>query len=136
MYEKKISIFDIEDKLLINKTHQYIKLFCIIFAFALVSLVLLEKEHYYENIIEFINDDTAVIIVDKKSINIIKEREKILLGDLLSSYSINKIEESDKNYIVSINIKEKVNIYTNKYRISFEKEKIIEYIIKILKGEL
>ena len=136
MYEKKISIFDIEDKLLINKTHQYIKLFCIIFAFALVSLVLLEKEHYYENIIEFINDDTAVIIVDKKSINMIKEREKILLGDLLSSYSINKIEESDKNYIVSINIKEKVNIYTNKYRIFLGKEKIIEYIIRILKGEL
>ncbi len=113
----------------INKRYLLITV-CIIF-FILIILFRVEKNNYYENLIMMENE--IIIVVDKNYINEIKSKKEIIIGDINFNYSINKIEKKNNLYFLSIKIvPETETIRENTYRILLGKEKIIDYIIRII----
>ena len=126
-------IFNPEQIEIIMVNQRYLKIFGITVFFLIVSLFLLSKNYYYENVM-IIKDDKVLLVVDKKIINDITKKSKIIVNDISSNYSINNIiSDGDICYI---DIKLETNIINNqnmKYKIFLRKERMIEYFIRIIK---
>ena len=125
------NIFD-DDKIFLKKINKkYLLITIFILFFILILLFQVEKNNYYENIIMMENE--KIIVVDKNYINEIKSKKEIIIGDINFNYSINKIEKKNNLYFLSIKIvPETETISENTYRILLGKEKIIDYIIRII----
>ncbi len=112
-------------------------LWFIILLFLLFSLLLfIKKSHYYENIIQSMGDNKAIMIVDKKYINLIKNKKNIIIKDLEVDYNIEKIEENENNYLLYIQFEMEIVFNDiSKYKVFLEKESILEYFIRIIKED-
>lgn len=102
----------------------------------LFVLLIIRKNYYYINSISFTGDNTGVIIVDKDRINNVKEINKMILGDMVISYNVEKILEKDDVYLLDVKFEEGLEVNTNIYKVVLFKENILEYIIRIMKGDL
>jgi len=102
----------------------------------LFVLLIIRKNYYYINSISFTGENTGVIIVDKSRINDIKEINKMILGDMVISYNVEKILEKDDVYLLDVKFEEELEVNTNIYKVVLFKENILEYIIRIMKGDL
>ncbi len=112
-------------------------LWFIILLFLLFSFLLfIKKSHYYENIIQSMGDNKAIMIVDKKYINLIKNKKNIIIKDLEVDYNIEKIEENENNYLLYIQFEMEIVFNDiSKYKVFLEKESILEYFIRIIKED-
>ena len=126
------SIFNYEKKSIKRLNKFYLIVLIVITIIIILTLLTAERDYYYENIISLI-DNKIVLIVEKKHINDIKNSKKILVNGIESSYSINKITPEKEVCLIDISLKPNIAIDKNyKYKILIRKEKIIEYIIRII----
>lgn len=108
----------------------------IILAFLIIiSLLVIKKNYFYINSIAFTSSNTGMIVVDNSRINDLKKINQIIVGDMVVNYNIEKIEETDDVYLVDIKFNEELKINENIYKVFLFKESILEYIIRVMKGD-
>ena len=134
MYEKKINIFNDEDRKIYNIAFKYNFMFFVILLMIVFSLILWKKDYYYQNIINFLDNKKALIFVNKDYIKEVTSKNSLLINNIDFKYNINKIEEKEDGYILSIDFNKEINIKTNLYKILLRKESLLEYIVRIMKG--
>ena len=135
MYEKKINIFNDSDRELVSNAFKYNICFFTIMIIIIMMLVFIKKECYYQNIISFIDENNANIIVNKENIDIIKNHNELLLNDLSIKYNIDNIKENDDYYLLKIHFDIGINSSQNIYKIYLNNEPLIKYIIRVIGGK-
>ncbi len=127
------SVFNIDD-LEIKKTN---KKYLIIFVFLMIVLImflLIKKNKYYVNSFTII-DKKIALLVENDRIDDVKENNKIIINNIMCNYSIKKIESVDNSFIVYIKIDVIIdNLSSGKYMINLGKERLFEYVIRIIKN--
>ena len=124
-----------EDYLLYEKIIKCNGIFCILIII-LMGLLFIKKDYYYQNVITFVDKENAIIVVDKKMINKIKESKELIIHVMILKYNVNKIEEKEDLYLVSIHFNVELDIpNAMTYHVFLDKECIIRYILRIMKGE-
>ena len=124
-------IFDVDKNRIMEVNKKYMVTMIIIVLFVIALLYFFKKDCYYENKITNVGDN-VVLIVEKEMINDIKNNKKIIIDGILNDYSINRIESLQDICFVYIKIDYK-NINDNTYRIYLGKERVLDYIVRILK---
>ena len=121
------------DKLEINMVNKkYLIVFCFLIIL-LVIILLIKKDYYYENNL-ILGDERIILLVDKDKINEVKNKKKVLINEIESDYSINKIIDEENVCYVDIKLYTNItNISNQKYKILLGKETIFEYIIRIIR---
>lgn len=100
----------------------------------LIMVFTIKKDYYYENIITQ-SDTSIILLAHKNMVNIIKRNKSILVNDIESDYSINKIVDGKNICYIDINLKTNIlNIYNLEYKIFLGKETIFEYLIRIIRN--
>ena len=135
MYEKKINIFNDIDRKIFNIAFKYNIIFLIVLLIVVFTLVLWKKDYYYENIINFIDNKSALIVVNKKNINMVNNNKTLLLNNMEIKYYIDKIEERENDYILTIHFDNDIVTKTPIYKILLKKESLLEYVIRIIIGD-
>lgn len=135
MYEKRINIFNDMDRKIYGVTCKYTVIFLVILLINIFTLVLWKKDYYCENIINYIDNTNAVIVVAKNHFNYVNNSNKLWLNDGEFIYHIDKIEERDDNYILNIHFDNEIIIKTPVYKVLLKKESLLEYIVRIIKGD-
>ena len=125
------NLFDTDNTQLINTNSKYLKIMIIII-FLIIILFCIEKDNYYTNTFTII-DDKTFILVDKDYINTIKNLNTILIDNIETKYSINNITSENNLYLLDISLNQKINIKNGVYKIKLGKEKLFDYIVRIIK---
>lgn len=121
------------DSIEINKVNKKYLIILIIICLLSSGLFLIRKDYYYQNKI-IIDDDRILLLVDKDKVNEIKKKKIVLIDDIKTNYSINKIINDGNICYIDINLEINIeNISDKKYRILLGKETIFEYIIRVIK---
>ena len=127
------SIFDL-DQIELHRIYKKCIKICIIIIFVLTVFLIIKKDQYYENSY-MKNEDKFLLIVDKNIVNIIRNKDSILVNDLESNYSINNVLDNGDICYLDINLTTNIsNKEKGKYRIFLGKETFLEYIIRIMKN--
>ncbi len=134
MYEKKISYLSDDDRTLFSTTFKYNVIFGILFVMIFFTLLLIKKDHYYENVISFVDKKNATIIASQEILLEIKKNNTIFLNSVAYQYSIDKISEEENIYLVDIHFDIEIDIDVLQYQIKLEQENLANYIIRIIKG--
>ena len=110
---------------------------CLIIGIIIVILLfLINKECFYSNTISFIDKNRAYLIVKKDKMSNITNNKTIMLNNINYEYDVIKVEEKEDLFLVEIIFKiNELNINTNKYSIKLSDESIMNYILRIMKGE-
>ena len=125
------STFNTCDMEIVNTNKKYF-IFTIVVLVITISLLMIKKDNYYSNNFS-VSDNEVVLLADKKLINKIKEAKKIIISDIENSYSINTITALDNSFLINIDLGIKVkNITSGIYKIYLGKERIFDYIIRII----
>lgn len=122
-------IFDTDRIRIMEDKRKYMVILIVIFLIITI-LFIHEKDRYYTNTITNVGDQ-KVLIVEKDMIDSIKSSNKIIIDDLESDYSINRTEVLQDVCFVYINL-EYNDIHNNTYKIYLGKERVLDYIIRIL----
>ena len=105
-----------------------------LFVMIFFTLLLIKKDHYYENVISFVDKKSATIIASQEILLEIKKNNTIFLNSVAYQYSIDKISEEENIYLVDIHFDIEIDIDVLKYQIKLEQENLANYIIRIIKG--
>ena len=126
------NIFNTEDIEIVNVNRKYLVIFIIVLLF--ISLVLLiNKKNYYISKFNVI-DNEIILLVEKEYVNKIKNSNGIIINDIENRYSINSITSLNNDFLVSINIDTEIkNIDEGSFKIYLGKEKMFDYIVRIIK---
>ena len=128
------SLFNYDDIEITKVNKRYIVMLMVIIIIT-IAIVLIKKNISYINTFTII-DDSVILLVDKDYINKIKNINKIIIDDIEFDYSINGIEPLNDVCMVSIKTNTKLNnITSGKYKILLGKERIFDYIVRIIKNE-
>lgn len=120
------------DNMEINKVNKrYILIFSLLIILILL-LMIIKKDNYYENTFTVI-DNSIVLLVDKNYVNKIKDNKKIIIDNIDCEYSINSVEPLNDMYMVNIKIDIKINVNNGSYKLYLGKERIFDYIVRIIK---
>ena len=126
------NIYNLDNIEISNVNRKYLILI-IIFIIIIILSLLITKDNYLENSFTVI-DNKLLLVVDNENINVIKNSKEIIIKDIKYDYRIDKIERFDNNYLVTVNINNMINnINQGNYKIYSGKEKIVDYIIRIIK---
>ncbi len=99
-----------------------------------VGFLVIKKNCYYINTITKVGEK-IVLVVDKNHLKKIQEQNRIIINDTENEYSINNIEVLDEVNFVYIDLKDSIEIENNNtYKIYLGKEKLLEYIVRIIKN--
>ena len=133
MSKKFSNLFD-NDYIRIHNSILKYGLICIFLGSILfVLLFFYKKEYRYENVINFISEKEACLIVDSYIKDKIINGNKIELNAVGYDYEVLKVEESTM-YLVYIQFKMDVVVNTNKYSVKLGDESLYKYIVRIMKG--
>ena len=133
MSKKFSNLFD-NDYIRIHNSILKYGLICIFLGSILfVLLFFYKKEYRYENVINFISEKEACLIVDSYIKDKIINGNKIELNAVWYDYEVLKVEESTM-YLVYIQFKMDVVVNTNKYSVKLGDESLYKYIVRIMKG--
>ena len=135
MYEKKISIFNNIDRRIYNVAFKYNVIFLGILLLIIFSIVLLKKNYYYQNTIIFKDGNQADLVVDRNYLNNINNNDILILNNVDFKYNIDRVEEIETNYIVSIHFNNEIKINTNTYKVLLGEESLLKYIVRMMRGE-
>lgn len=114
----------------INKKYLIIVVITLIFT---ITLLFTKKDNYYHGTFT-INNNDIVLLVEKDYVNKIKKTNKIIIDNIETDYSINKIMPVDSIYMISINLNPKIdNLKTGEYKVYLGKESLFEFIVRIIK---
>ena len=126
-------IFDSEQIEINMITKKYLKIFIIIIILLITFLFYIEKNNYYANSL-IIGEDSILLVVDKKMVNEVKNENSLIVNNISSNYSINRIIPDGDICYIDINLETNIlNGQEKEYKIFLGKEKMIEYLIRIIK---
>ena len=127
------NIFNFDEIEIKRLSRKYLLIF-IIFILMMITLLLIEKNRYYTNTFNVINEK-MVLFVQKEYINEISNNNMIVIDNSIeSSYSIKKVEPVDNMFMVSIKTSIPLkNISNGSYKVYTGKERLFEYIVRIIK---
>ncbi len=126
------NLFNGDNLEIVHINKKYFLIIIIILLLACIFLFL-EKDNYYLNTYT-ISEDKILILVDKDNINNIKKQKEIIINDIKCDYSINKITPVENSFLVSINLNTKIeNISSGFYKVYLGKERLFDYIIRIIR---
>ena len=134
MYEKKINILNQFDRELSHDSFKYNIVFASLVIVIIFTLLFIKKTYYYQNIIQFKDNQNATITVIKSDADIIKNHNILIFNNLSMKYNIDKIEEMDDVYLFSIHFDMGVSIKSNVYKILLYEESLFKYVIRIIGG--
>ena len=134
MYEKKINILNQFDRELSHDSFKYNIVFASLTIVIIFTLLFIKKTYYYQNIIQFKDNQNATITVIKSDADIIKNHNILIFNNLSMKYNIDKIEEMDDVYLFSIHFDMGVSIKSNIYTILLYEESLFKYVIRIIGG--
>lgn len=134
MYEKKINILNQFDRELSHESFKYNVLFASLTIVIIFMLLFIKKPYYYQNIIDFKDNQNATIMVNKSDADIIKNHNTLIFNNLSMKYNIEKIEEMDDAYLFSIHFDIGVSIKSNIYKILLYEESLFKYVTRIIGG--
>lgn len=123
-------IFDTDRINIMEVNKKYMIMLVVVCVFISILLII-EKKKYYTNTITNVGEKT-VLVVEKNMIDSIKSNKKIIINDLENNYSINRIEVLQDLCFVYVDL-EYNDFYSNTYKIYLGKERVLDYIIRILK---
>ena len=99
----------------------------------IIVLLIIKKDNYCIGSYSII-DNSIVLLVNKDNINDIQKINEITIGNIANNYSINSITSVNDNYLVNISLKTEIkNIIDGEYRIYLGKERLFDYIVRIIK---
>ena len=125
------NLFNSEDIEIFYINKKYL-LFTIILLVIISILLLINRDNYYVNKFNVIDND-IVLLVDKEYINKIKNSKEITINGIESTYSINSIMPLDNSFFASINLNTTIkNINEGNFKIKLGKERLFDYIIRII----
>lgn len=107
----------------------------LILIITILMLFIIKKKHYYQNSFEFIDNKMAIIVVDPNNLEDIKQKKQIVLKNVSYDFSIEKIEEYEAIYLLTISFQQELDIKTTIYQFLLNEENLISYITRIIKGE-
>lgn len=126
------NIYNFDDIELVKLNKKYLLLITL-FLVIIISLLIIKKDNYLNNSFTIV-DDRLLLVTDKDNLNKIQEANKIIINDIKCDYQIVEIESFDNSYLVSININNQIkNIRGGTYQIYLGKERLFDYIIRIIK---
>ncbi len=126
------NIYNFDDIELVKLNKKYLLLITL-FLVIIISLLIIKKDNYLDNSFTIV-DDRLLLVTDKDNLNKIQEANKIIINDIKCDYQIVEIESFDNSYLVSININNQIkNIRGGTYQIYLGKERLFDYIIRIIK---
>ena len=126
------NFFDGDNFELISINKKYI-IFILLMFFTMILLLLIKKDIYYQNSFNVIEND-IVLLVENDYVDIVKNNKKIIINDVKYDYKINAIEQVNNNFLISVKLDtELININYGSYKIFLGKERLFDYIIKIIK---
>lgn len=126
------NLFNTEDIEIVNVNKKYL-IIVIIVLVVIGLLLIINKKNYYINKYNVI-DDEIILLVEKEYINKIKNSKNITINDVENTYSINTIMPLDNNFLVSIKLNIRIkNISEGDYKIYLGKERLFDYIIRIIR---
>ena len=125
-------LFDFDELEMMKINKKYFIIFIFIF-FVILLLLIIKKNNYYINTFTIV-DNNIILLVEKDFVNEVKNNKEIIINDIKSGYSINKITIDDDFYLISINLNTKIeNIKNGKFKIYIGKESLFDFIIRIIK---
>ena len=127
-------IFD-DDYLEIKKqSYKYLLIVILVIALTIVLLFVIKKQRYYVNQLVFFDNRNAYIIVDKNNLDMMKNKKQLFIDDISYDFDIDKIEEKNMIYFVSIHFSIDLLVNTKIYKVYLDNESFMNYIIRIIKG--
>lgn len=115
-------------------TKKYCFVFLCMILIVVLLLFLINKENSYQNIIT-IKGNKGTILVDKKYFDILKKKKELIINDVRYDYNIEKVEDTNNDYLVTISFPYELDIKeVNYYQISLGKENIFKYLVRIMGG--
>ena len=125
-------LFDNDDIGIMKLNKKYI-FFIIVIILLIIVLLFIKKEIYYQNTFNYTNNE-AILLVEREYVNRIKEMKEIEVSGIMCGYSINDITSLDNAFLINIKLNTKINNISNGvYRIYLGKERLFDYIIRIIK---
>lgn len=112
---------------------KYAILFTIGFLLIMLLLIFLKKYSFYKNIIMFDNNEIT-LFVDKEHVDVIKNGSEIMVDNVNYNYNIEKIEENNDLYLITITFPYEVKLNEKYYKIFIKKESFLNYFIRIIGG--
>lgn len=125
------NLFNAEDMEIVSVNKKYVVITTVFLVFISLLLVI-KKDNYYVNNFSIIENEIN-LIVEKEYINRIKKSNIIIISGVESKYSINSIMPIENNYLVNIKLDTIENITMGEYKIYLGKERLFDYIIKVIK---
>ena len=125
------NLFNAEDMEIVSVNKKYVVITTVFLVFISLLLVI-KKDSYYVNNFS-INENEINLIVEKEYINRIKKSNIIIISGVESKYSINSIMPIENNFLVNIKLDTIENITMGEYKIYLGKERLFDYIIKVIK---
>ena len=125
------NLFNAEDMEIVSVNKKYVVI-TIVFLVFISLLLMIKKDNYYVNNFSIIENEIN-LIVEKEYINRIKKSNIIIISGVESKYSINSIMPIENNFLVNIKLDTIENITMGEYKIYLGKERLFDYIIKVIK---
>lgn len=125
------NLFSTEDIEIVNVNRKYLIIIAVVLL-VIGLLLMINKDNCYINRFNVI-DNEIMLLVEKEYINKIKNSKNIIINDVENIYSINSIMPLDNNFLVSIKLNMEIkNITEGDYKIYLGKERLFDYIIRII----
>ena len=117
-----------------KQSYKYLIVVILVITLTIVFLLVIKKQRYYVNQLEFLDNKNAYIIVDKNILDTIKNKKQIFIDDISYDFDIDKIEENNMIYFVNIHFSSDLLVNTKIYKVYLDNESFMNYIIRIIKG--
>ena len=124
-------IFDM-DRIRIMEVNKKEMIALLVVFIIILFLFIIKKNYYYTNIVTNVGE-SVVLVVDKEMVNQVKNNNEIIINDVDYIYSVNRIEVLEDICFIYTNLDIKINVLNNTYKIYLGKERVLEYIFRILK---
>ena len=131
---KKINVFDLEYQKIINLTIRIGIITLGIITILFLLLIFIKKDKGYHNNIVFVDNQHAYIVMDKDLVNDIKLQKEVWLNEVKYDFIIDKIEKKNNIYLGYISFSYELNLDVNTYQIILGKERLLNYILRVMKG--
>ena len=117
-----------------KQSYKYLLIVILVIALTIVLLFVIKKQRYYVNQLVFFDNRNAYIIVDKDNLDMMKNKKQLFIDDISYDFDIDKIEEKNMIYFVSIHFSIDLLVNTKIYKVYLDNESFMNYIIRIIKG--
>lgn len=125
------SIFNFDEIEMVSINKKYIFILVVITVF-IILLLIIKKDIYYSGTYT-LNGNEILLMVEEKQVNKIKNTNKIIIDNIENSYSINEIVPVNDILVVKIGLELNIqNISNGTYKIYLGKERLFDYIIRII----